>query len=310
MIARAVVKELVRRRIPPALAPALFVGRQRYAAARTRAARQAFDTAERTPQWLNPVLLDRLQERYPSAGGGGYGYDSDSLERRGAERSRVLGPLLDRPRASTLEIACADGMVSRHLAKAGARATALDLSDVLFDDRARRAGVRLVQADAAEMPFGEAEFDVVCSFNAFEHVTDPEAVLREAIRVTKPGGVVYLLFGPLYWSSYGLHAMRSITVPFCHLLFERPALESYVDAHDLEPIPFETLNGWTLGQFRDLWRRHAASLEPEVYREIPSLRGIDLVVEHPSCFRGKAHDFDNILVGVIEARFRRLQPPS
>lgn len=163
-------------------------------------------------------------------------------------------------------------MVRCHLARAGARATALDLSDALFDTRARRAGVRLVQADAAEMPFGEAEFDVVCSFSAFEDVTDPEAVLREAIRVTKPGGAVYLLFGPLYWSSYGLHAMRSITVPFCHLLFERPALESYVDAHDLEPIPFETLNGWTLGQFRDLWRRHAASLEPEMYRETPSLQ--------------------------------------
>ena len=60
-------------------------------------------------------------------------------------------------------------MVSCHLARAGARATALDLSDALFDDRARRAGVRLVQADAAAMPFGEASSTSVCSFNAFEH---------------------------------------------------------------------------------------------------------------------------------------------
>ena len=104
-------------------------------------------------------------------------------------------------------------------------------------------------------------------------MTDPEAVLREAIRVTKPGGAIYLLFGPLYWSSYGLHASLSITVPFCHVLFDRPALESYVAERDLEPIPFATLNGWRVGQFRDLWRRHAASLKPEVYREIPSLPG-------------------------------------
>jgi demethylmenaquinone methyltransferase / 2-methoxy-6-polyprenyl-1,4-benzoquinol methylase len=89
-------------------------------------------------------------------------------------------------------------MVSSHLAKAGAQATALDLSDALFDDSVRDAGVRLVQADASDMPFADAEFDLVCSFNAFEHVTDPEAVLREAIRVTKPGGAIYLLFGPLY----------------------------------------------------------------------------------------------------------------
>jgi hypothetical protein len=124
--------------------------------------------------------------------------------------------------------------------------------------------------------------------------------------VTKPGGAVYLLFGPLYRSSYGLHAMLSITVPFCQMLFERASLESYVDEHDLEPIPFETLNGWSLGRFRDLWRRHAPSLAREMYREIPSLHGIDLVAEHPSCFRSKTDDFEDLLVTNIEVRFRRL----
>ena len=82
-----------------------------------------------------------------------------------------------------------------------------------------------------------AQFDLVCSFNAFEHVADPEAVLREAVRVTKPGGAVYLLFGPLYWSSYGLHASLSITVPFCHVLFERSVLESYVAERELHADP-------------------------------------------------------------------------
>ena len=182
----------------------------------------------------------------------------------------------------------------------------LDLTDALFDNAAREAGVRLIEADAVAMPFADAEFDLVCSFNAFEHFADPETVLREAIRVTKPGGVIYLLFGPLYWSSYGLHAMLSTTVPFCHVLFDRPALESYVAERGLAPIPFATLNGWTVGQFRDLWQRHQASLEPEIYREIPSLHGIDLVAEHPSCFRSKTDDFDDLLVANIEVRFRRL----
>jgi hypothetical protein len=56
----------------------------------------------------------------------------------------------------------------------------------------------------------------------------------------------------------------------------------------------------------DLWRRHRTSLEPEVYREITSLHGIDLVAEHPSCFRSKTDDFDDLLVANIELRFRRL----
>ena len=303
--ARDVVKEAIRRRIPVPLAPILQQGKRRYAGVRARAARRAFESAERSPAWLDAELLPRLHERYPRCGYG-YGYDPHALARRGAERARVLGRLLKQPGMSTLELACADGMVSYELATAGARATALDVSDALFDSRARDAGVRFVEADAAQIPCAEAQFDLVCSYNAFEHFADPDAVLREAIRVTKPGGTIYLLFGPLYWSSYGLHALRSICVPFCHLLFDRASLESYVDERRLAAIPFETLNGWSLGQFRDLWRRHAASLRPDVYREIPSVHGIDLVTDHPSCFRSKTDDFDNLLVGVIEARFRRL----
>jgi SAM-dependent methyltransferase len=303
---RHVVKEAIRRRLPPALTPVLLEAKRRYAGARSRATRRAFQTAQRAPEWLDPGLLPGLEERYRGAVSDTYGYDRESLDRRGAQRARVLAPMLKGPGASSLEIACADGMVSRHLAKAGAQATALDLTDALFDDSARAAGVRLIEADAAAMPFPDAEFDLVCSFNAFEHVADPEAVLREAIRVTKPGGIIYLLFGPLYWSSYGLHAMLSVTVPFCQVLFDRPALESYVAERGLAPIPFATLNGWTVGQFRDLWHRHRASLEPEVYREIPSLHGIDLIAEHPSCFRSKTDDFDDLLVANIEARFRRL----
>jgi SAM-dependent methyltransferase len=304
--ARHVLKEALRRRIPVGLTPVLLEGKRRYASVLTRSARRAFTTAQRAPEWLDPGVLPQLQERYRRAVSSCYGYDRDSLERRGAERVRVLAPLLSGPGARSLEVACADGMVSSQLAKAGAQATALDLSDALFDDSVRDAGVRLVQADASDMPFADAEFDLVCSFNAFEHVTDPEAVLTEAIRVTKPGGAIYLLFGPLYWSSYGLHASLSITVPFCHVLFDRPALESYVAERGLEPIPFATLNGWRVGQFRDLWRRHAASLKLEAYREIPSLHGIELVAQHPSCFRSKTDEFDDLLVANIAASFRRL----
>jgi hypothetical protein len=47
----------------PFRAPALLAGKRRYPAVRTRAARQAFNTAERTPKWLDLSLLDRLQER-------------------------------------------------------------------------------------------------------------------------------------------------------------------------------------------------------------------------------------------------------
>ena len=49
-----------------------------------------------------------------------------------------------------------------------------------------------VLADAARLPFADGTFDVVCSEQVIEHVPDGKAMAQELLRVTKPGGLVYL----------------------------------------------------------------------------------------------------------------------
>ncbi len=49
-----------------------------------------------------------------------------------------------------------------------------------------------VAADAHQLPFGEAVFDAVVSFNTFEHLANPERVAAEIQRVLKPGGRVII----------------------------------------------------------------------------------------------------------------------
>lgn len=49
-----------------------------------------------------------------------------------------------------------------------------------------------VLADAAELPFADAVFDVTCSEQVLEHVSRPFDMVHEMIRVTKPGGLVYI----------------------------------------------------------------------------------------------------------------------
>lgn len=53
-----------------------------------------------------------------------------------------------------------------------------------------------VVADAHRLPFADAAFDAVVSFNTFEHLYDPEAAAAEIHRVLKPGGrlVVHTAF--------------------------------------------------------------------------------------------------------------------
>jgi SAM-dependent methyltransferase len=47
-----------------------------------------------------------------------------------------------------------------------------------------------VVADAHELPFGDATFDAVVTFNTFEHLADPDLAAAEIRRVLKPGGRV------------------------------------------------------------------------------------------------------------------------
>jgi SAM-dependent methyltransferase len=49
---------------------------------------------------------------------------------------------------------------------------------------------------AEETPFEVAAFDVVFFFASFHHTQDPQKALREAARILKPGGKLYLLFEP------------------------------------------------------------------------------------------------------------------
>ncbi len=52
--------------------------------------------------------------------------------------------------------------------------------------------IMLEQIDAKEMPFDDDRFDVVMSNSIVHHIPDPFVALSEAVRVTKPGGLIYI----------------------------------------------------------------------------------------------------------------------
>ena len=63
-----------------------------------------------------------------------------------------------------------------------------------------------VRGDGMRLPVKDATIDVTFSSNVLEHVPDPAAMLDEMIRVTRPGGVIYLAFTNWY-SPWGGHEM-------------------------------------------------------------------------------------------------------
>lgn len=298
----ALSKRALRQILP---ASALLAVKRVYAWLTSRSARRAFESASVSPGWLSVDKLDRLQTAYPRPPD--YGYDATSLDKRGRDRAEVLMRLLT-PQVngrSILELGCGDGMVCAALQRAGAGTTAVDRTPGLFDERARRDGVRFLEADVTHLPFDDSQFDLVFSYNSFEHFASPDSVFREAIRVANVGGLIYVHFGPLYQSAFGLHADLSITVPYCHYLFPRHELDRYVEAHGLREIPHDSLNEWSLPRYRELWESCSAHLDRVLYREIPEVHGFELIVRHPECFRSKTDEFENLVIGTIEAAFRK-----
>jgi SAM-dependent methyltransferase len=77
-----------------------------------------------------------------------------------------------------LDLASGSGYGTTVLRAAGASVWSLDLDAATVTEQ-----VGAVRGDAMQLPFRDGSFDAVVCFEAIEHVSDPEAVVREAARV-------------------------------------------------------------------------------------------------------------------------------
>ena len=235
-----------------------------------------------------------------------YGYDPASVERRGTQRADALRALLPAsgPR-DVLDLACFDGMTARALQLGGDRCTGVDLTTDGADPRAIAAGVTFARMDAMALEFPDASFDLVYSYNAFEHFADPAKVLSEALRVTRPGGHVHLHFGPLYGAAKGMHAYDRIPVPYCQHLFPLEQMNDHLAENGRTPIDPAHCNQWTVRQFRALWRSVSEQAEIVLEKEHTYTAAVDLITRYPSCFRSSTEHFEDLLVNIIHVVFRK-----
>jgi SAM-dependent methyltransferase len=91
-----------------------------------------------------------------------------------------------------LDAACGEGYGTALLASAGARsATGVDVDEAtVAHARSRHPAPEFLAGDVGALPFGDASFDLVVSFETIEHVPDPERALGELQRVTTPDGLL------------------------------------------------------------------------------------------------------------------------
>lgn len=133
-----------------------------------------------------------------------------------------------------LDVACGSGALALPAARRGARVTAVDLSPVMIERlgaRARGEGLSNVNArvmDGHALDFEDGSFDVAGSQFGIMVFPELPRALREMVRVTRPGGRVFMVvYGPpeqLEFLTFFLPTMKKIVPDFEGLPSNPPPL--------------------------------------------------------------------------------------
>lgn len=163
------------------------------------------------------------------------------------------------------DVGCGDGLVDVGLMQLARPASLVGFDIVptnveLLLERTRRRGVadalpeglEFRRSEPAAIPAPDGAFDIVITWSAFEHVSDPVAVLQEMRRVLDDAGQLFLQLWPFYHSERGSHLWEWCPEPFHHLVEPAAEIERRVraagrsDHAEMMLREFATLNRFTL----------------------------------------------------------------
>lgn len=136
-------------------------------------------------------LFDRIAPRYDLVN------DLQSFGLHRLWKRRLVKLAAVHPGKRALDVCCGTGDVALALAKQGATVTGVDFSAKMLDKARIRgkgqAGLRFVEADAANLPFPAKNFDLVTIAYGLRNLPNFDAGLNELVRVLRPGGSLLIL---------------------------------------------------------------------------------------------------------------------
>lgn len=129
-----------------------------------------------------------------------------------------------------------------------------------------------VRADGMDLPFADGTADTTLSIQVLEHVFDPVAMVREMVRVTRPGGHLVLVVP----QTANVHEL-----PHHYQNFTRYWLEELAVRLDLEVVEYQAMGGaWSTLASR-LVLQHLTVLRVPGHHDARSRRGVRFWVLAP-----------------------------
>lgn len=154
---------------------------------------------------------------------------------------------------TVLDVGAGQEQFGRRFVDAGARYLAIDLEREMLNPGP---GNGAVVGRGEDLPFPDGFADIVMSNNVMEHVTTPEVLAEEMMRVVRPGGLVFISY-TVWASPWGGHE----TSPW-HLLGGHYARRRYERKNGRPPKNRfgETMHAATASRMLD-WARSQSQAE-------------------------------------------------
>jgi SAM-dependent methyltransferase len=168
------------------------------------------------------------------------------------ERSRVarlrelVGDAI--ARGPILNLGCGTGGFNAAAAEAGVSVVGVDADEDAVAICTLRGG-RYARAEGEALPFRDGAFALVHCFSVIEHVESVERTVAEMVRVTRPGGAVYV-HTPSAWSLYEGH-YKLFWLPF----LPQPLGRLYLRARGRPTQYLGTLRRLTAARLAHAFRR-------------------------------------------------------
>lgn len=172
---------------------------------------------------------------------------------------------------TVLDFGCEAGIEAIDMAQHGVRRViGLDIREEPLAAARQAAEKAGVQNACVFTTHTDEKVDVVVSLDAFEHFTDPVAMLKVMRRLLKDDGYVLACFGPTWYHPLGAHGFSIF--PWAHLVFDESVfMRWYREATGRPAYRFEEvtggLNKLTVRRFQRIVAR--SDFEFESFEPVP-----------------------------------------
>jgi 2-polyprenyl-3-methyl-5-hydroxy-6-metoxy-1,4-benzoquinol methylase len=201
--------------------------------------------------------------------------------------------------ARVVDVGCGSGVLLARMKRLGWEVEGTDV-DAGGVAATRSRGIRCLEGELVAQHFPENHFDAVHSAHVLEHVPDPQALLRECLRILKPGGTfVCLTPNVAGWGQNYFGQSWLCLDPPRHLnLFTQPALRRAVEQAGFQITRLETTirTAWVYGALSYCIRKTGRAEMSELNRPLNLLKGVGYQLRQRAALCADANAGDELLI--------------